>query len=91
MTCQSSLLLRKKMLPQVNFWLNYKLILRPIIFTELQNGPKFLTEKEAVQQGLIWVSKSKEIYPNCNALISSVPVLCVLVNQRKFFHIVMHL
>ena len=46
----------------------------------------FLTAKEAVQQGLIWVSKSKEIYPNCNALISSVPVLCVSKSKEIFPH-----
>ena len=46
----------------------------------------FLTTKEAVQQGLIWVSKSKEIYPNCNALISSVPVMCVSKSKETFPH-----
>ena len=44
----------------------------------------FLTAKEAVQQGLMYVSESKEAFPQCNALISSVPVQFVSKSKKIF-------
>ena len=48
--------------------------------------PLFLTAKEAVQQAIRLISESKEILPQCNALISSVPVLCVSESKEIFPH-----
>ena len=48
--------------------------------------PLFLTAKEAVQQAIRLISESKEILPQCNALISSVPVLFVSESKEIFPH-----
>ena len=42
--------------------------------------------ERAVQQGLMYVSESKEAFPQCNALISSVPVLFVSESKEIFPH-----
>ena len=42
--------------------------------------------ERAVQQGLMYVSESKEAFPQCNALISSVPVQSVSESKEILPH-----
>ena len=44
----------------------------------------FFNCERTVQQGLMYVSESKEAFPQCNALISSVPVQFVSKSKKIF-------